>query len=123
MELIRHFWDAASQLDAEAAKLHEGVRFPLCNPEALTAAFRKAGLRAPETFPIDVPIHLRSFDEYWDPFLGGQGPAPTYAMSLSDEARTRLRDHLRARLPLTADGSLRLTGRAWAIRAFTENCT
>jgi SAM-dependent methyltransferase len=123
MELIRHFWDAASALDHEAAKLHEGVRFPLCNPNALTAEFRKAGLRAPETLPIDVPIHLRSFDEYWGPFLGGQGPAPTYAMSLSEEARTRLRDHLRMRVPLAADGSLQLTGRALAIRAIAANST
>jgi SAM-dependent methyltransferase len=120
MELIRWFWDVASELDPEAARLHEGVRFPLCHPDALLAAFRRAGLSAPETAPIDVPTPFASFDDYWSPFLGGQGPAPAYAMALPEEARRRLRDGLLARLPVAADGSLRLTARAWAIRAATE---
>lgn len=117
MELIRCFWDAASELDPEAAKLHEGVRFPLCNPDALSAEFRRAGMREPETIPLDVPTNFGSFDEYWSPFLGGQGPAPAYAMSLTEEARSRLRERLLARLPVESDGSFRLTARAWAIRA------
>ena len=120
MEMIRFFWDAASELDPEAAKLHEGVRFPLCNPDALLAQFRKAGLRTPETTPIDVPTCFSSFEEYWNSFLGGQGPAPAYTMSLSAEARTRLCDRLRAHLRSEPDGSLKLTARAWAIRASTD---
>lgn len=117
MELIRWFWDVASELDPEAAKLHEGARFPLCNPDALLAAFRKAGLQEPETAPIDVPTDFATFDDYWSPFLGGQGPAPAYAMALPEEARSRLRERLLARLPMKSDGSLRLTARAWAVRA------
>ena len=117
MELIRWFWDVAAELDQEAARLHEGVRFPLCNPDALLAEFRKAGLREPTTAPIDVPTDFASFDEYWSPFLGGQGPAPAYVMALPEEARSRLRERLQARLPLEPDGSLRLVARAWAVRA------
>lgn len=116
MELIRCFWDAASELDPEAAKLHEGVRFPLCHPDALMAAFRNAGLRSSETAPIDVATDFASFDDYWSPFLGGQGPAPAYVMALPEDARTRLRERMRARMPIASDGSLRLTARAWAIR-------
>lgn len=119
MELIRCFWDEASVLDPEAAKLHEGVRFPLCHPDALRAAFATAGLRAPETAPIDVATDFASFDDYWSPFLGGQGPAPAYLMALPEDARLRLRERLRARLPAASDGSLRLTARAWAVRATT----
>jgi len=37
--------------------------------------------------PIDILTHFRDFDDYWSPFLGGQGPAPGYAMSLSEERR------------------------------------
>ena len=34
-----------------------------------------------------MPTRFRDFDDYWSPFLGGQGPAPSYAMSLSEERR------------------------------------
>jgi len=117
MELIRHFWDAAVELDPSCANLHEGARFPLCRPEALLQALRDAGLRAPEVVPIDVPAVFSSFGDYWSPFLGGQGPAPAYAMSLDADARARLQERLRERLPFGADGSLALVARAWAFRA------
>jgi hypothetical protein len=63
-----------------------------------------------------VPTPFTSFEDYWQPFLGGQGPAPAYAMSLDEAARSRLCEHLRARLPAAADGSIPLTARAWAAR-------
>lgn len=121
MELIRWFWDVASELDPEASKLHEGFRFPLCDPDALQAAFRNAGLQEPRTVPIDVRTDFATFDDYWNPFLGGQGPAPAYAMALPDKARSRLCERLRARLPMESDGSLRLAGRAWAVRATAKS--
>ena len=120
MELIRCFWDAAVELDPDAAKLHEGTRFPLCRPEALIAALGDAGLRAPAVTAIDVPTAFAGFDDYWAPFLGGQGPAPAYAMSLGEAARARLRERLRERLPVATDGSITLMARAWAFRASTR---
>jgi SAM-dependent methyltransferase len=117
MELMRHFWDAAVALDPDARKLDEGPRFPLCRPEALTRLFSDAGLDSVATTALDVPTPFESFDDYWQPFLGGQGPAPAYAMSLDEAARTRLRERLRAALPARADGSIALTARAWAVRA------
>lgn len=117
MELLRHFWDVAVELDPNAAKLHEGARFPLCKPEALLAALGDAGLRTPEVAPIDVPTVFPSFDDYWSPFLGGQGPAPSYVMSLGEGARAHLRDRLRECLPIAQDGSVPLVARAWAFRA------
>ena len=117
MELMRYFWDAAVQLDPGATSLDEGVRFPGCHPDALTALFRSAGLTEIAVTAIDIPTQFASFDEYWHPFLGGQGPAPSYAMSLDEQARARLRDCLRERIPAHADGSIALAARAWAIRA------
>jgi hypothetical protein len=117
MELMRFFWDAAGQLDPDSAKLDEGVRFSLCRPEALEALFAGAGLDNVEVKPIDVPTPFADFDDYWQPFLGGQGPAPAYAMSLDETARTRLRALIRDRLPIAANGSISLTARAWAVRA------
>jgi SAM-dependent methyltransferase len=116
MQAIRFFWDAAVELNPDAAKLDEGVRFPLCRPEALETLFAKAGLGRVEVKAIDVPTPFASFDDYWQPFLGGQGPAPSYAMSLDDAARERLRDRIRERIPTTPDGGISLTARAWAVR-------
>lgn len=116
MELMRFFWDAAVELAPGAAALDEGNRFPLCRPEALGALLAGAGLDGVEVVPIDVPTPFASFEDYWQPFLGGQGPAPAYAMALDEMARARLRDRLRARLPVGADGSISLTARAWAAR-------
>ena len=117
MELMRYFWDAAVELDPGAAKLDEGLRFPLCRPEALEELFASTGLQDVEVKPIDIPTPFASFDDYWEPFLGGQGPAPAYAMSLDEAARARLRNRIRERLPVAGDGSISLTARAWAARA------
>jgi SAM-dependent methyltransferase len=116
MELMRHFWDAAEALDPAARGLDEGRRFPLCRPEPLAALFGGAALADVETRAIDVPTVFRDFDDYWAPFLGGQGPAPGYAMSLDEPRRAALRERLRAALPAGPDGSIRLAARAWAVR-------
>jgi SAM-dependent methyltransferase len=119
MELIRHFWDTAVELDPACADLHEGARFPLCRPEALLAAMHGAGLLAAQVAAIEVPTVFPSFSDYWSPLLGGQGPAPAYAMSLNAAARTRLRERLRERLPISSDGSVALVARAWTFQAST----
>ena len=114
MQLMRHFWDAAAALDPAAAELDEGRRFPICRPEPLEHLFRDAGLEDVAVRSIDVPTVFRNFDDYWSPFLGGQGPAPGYAMSLPEDRRAALRERLRSSLPISDDGSIRLIARAWA---------
>lgn len=117
MELMRHFWDAAVALSSEAVALDEGRRFPICQPGPLARLFQEAGLHEVAVRAIDVPTVFRDFDDYWSPFLGGQGPAPGYAMSSSEERRTALREEIRSRLPVAEDGSIHLIARAWAVRA------
>ncbi|UCH65438.1 MAG: methyltransferase domain-containing protein [Ignavibacterium sp.] len=116
MQMLRHFWDAAIAIDPLAKELDEGDRFPLCQRSALEALFQEAGLKNVETWAIDVPTIFRDFDDYWSPFLGGQGPAPGYAMSLSNEQRKALEEQLKAVLPVLADGAIALIARAWAVR-------
>jgi SAM-dependent methyltransferase len=116
MQLMRHFWDAAVALDPAAQPLDEGDRFPLCQPDALAALVRDTGLGEVEVRPIDVPTVFRDFTDYWSPFLGGQGPAPGYAMSLSEDRRVALRERIRSKLPTEPDGSIPLIARAWAVR-------
>jgi trans-aconitate methyltransferase len=117
MELMRLFWDAAVALDPAAAKMDEGVRFPLCRQQPLAELFSGAGLKGTEVKAIDIPTPFADFEDYWRPFLGGQGPAPAYAMALDEAARARLRDRIRERIPHKADGSITLIARAWAVRA------
>jgi SAM-dependent methyltransferase len=116
MQLIRRFWDAAVALDANARALDEGARFPICTREALATTWTEAGLADVEVRAIDVPTNFADFDDYWRPFLGGQGPAPGYAMALDAERRDALRTRLEETLPFEADGSIRLVARAWAVR-------
>lgn len=117
MAMLRHFWDAATQLDpAAAAGLDEGPRFPLCHPEPLHDLWTAAGLHQVEVDAIEVPTVFTDFDDYWTPFLGAQGPAPAYVMSLPEDHRHALRDLLHERLPASPDGSIPLTARAWAVR-------
>jgi SAM-dependent methyltransferase len=116
MELMRCFWTAARDLDLAAIELDEGRRFPMCHPTPLAELFIQAGLQSVDVTAIDVPTRFRDFDDYWSPFLGGQGPAPGYAMSLSEGRREELRDHIRASLPVERDGSINFIARAWAVR-------
>ena len=117
MQLIRYFWDAAIALDPAARELDEGGRFPICLPSPLAELFRVAGLRDVEVRHVDVATNFRDFDDYWSPFLGGQGPAPSYAMSLSEERREAFRDRIRSSLSIAQNGSIPLVARAWAVRA------
>ncbi len=116
MQFMRHFWNAAAALDPAARDFDEGRRFPLCQPEPLASLFRGAGLADVAVRPIDIATDFRDFDDWWSPFLGGQGPAPTYSLSLSEDRRAALRERLRASLPFALDGSIPLVARAWAVR-------
>jgi trans-aconitate methyltransferase len=114
MEIMRVFWGSATELDPNAAD--EGPRFAISHPDALTALFSEVGLRDVEVRAIDVPTSFRDFDDYWSPFLGGQGPGPAYVRSLDPEHRDMLRDRIRSKLTAEPDGSIQMIARAWAVR-------
>ena len=116
MEMMRHFWDVAAQVNPNDSKLDQAERFPLCQPEPLQTLFRAAGLGSISVRAIGVPTVFRDFDDYWKPFLGKQGAAPTYLASLNQESTERIRDTLRARLVTAADGSIAMSAKAWAIQ-------
>jgi len=117
MGFLRRFWDAAVALDPSARSLDEGVRFPICAPEALEEVFRRAGFGSVTVEALEIPTRFRDFDDYWSPFVGGPGPAPGYLSSLPAEAGRALAERLAATLPREADGSILLTARAWSVRA------
>jgi SAM-dependent methyltransferase len=118
MQFMRHFWNAAAALDPAAAEKDEGRRFPLCNPDPLSSLFLSVGFKNVDVRPIDIWTIFKDFDDFWNPFLGGQGPAPSYLMSLVEERRVDLRERIRSGLPFALDGSIPLMARAWAVRGF-----
>jgi SAM-dependent methyltransferase len=120
MQFLRHFWRAATALDAAARELDEGSRFPLCHREALTSLFRDGGLGDVRCEPIEIPTTFTSFDDYWRPFLGGTGPAPSYVSSLDAGRRALLAQRLEEMVPREPDGTIALTARAWAVRGTAD---
>jgi SAM-dependent methyltransferase len=116
MQLLNGFWDAASEMDPAVRRDSENVGYGFCRPEPLRAMFGAAGLVDVSVESVEVPTVFRDFDDLWSPFLGGTGPAPAYVTSLDDARRADLRATLQATLPVDADGSIRLTARAWTVR-------
>lgn len=116
MEMMRHFWDAAIAVSPNDSKLDQAERFPICQPEPLEALFQDIGLSSILCRAIDIPTVFRDFEDFWSPFLGKQGAAPTYLASVDDETRERIRAHLESRLVPSADGKITLTARAWAVQ-------
>jgi SAM-dependent methyltransferase len=116
MALLRHFWDACVEEDPAARSKDEGVRFPLCVEGALKSAFETAGLASVVEQAIDVTDTFATFDQYWTPFLSGGAPAPGYLATLTPERQAKVKELVRARLPMAADGTITLTCRAWAAR-------
>jgi SAM-dependent methyltransferase len=116
MMMLRYFWDAATTADPAAADLDEGRRFPLCRAQPLRDLWLATGLTDVTVEPVVAQTIFRDFDDFWMPFLGGQGPAPGYVASLPEDRQADLRELLRQRLPTEPDGCIALTARAWAMR-------
>ncbi|WP_296664964.1 class I SAM-dependent methyltransferase [Demequina sp.] len=116
MEMLREFWDAAIALDPAASELDEARRFPLCAEGALATAFAEAGLTEVEQQPLKTATAFESFEDLWEPFLSGQGPAPSYVASLDAAHRSALEGRLRGSLPTGPAGEITLSATAWAVK-------
>ncbi len=116
MEMLRIFWDEAVAFDPAIAGRDER-HMPLCRKGQLAALWREHRLSDVDEQPLTVSLSFTSFDDYWLPFLAGQGPAGSYAASLSpqraDALRERLRKHLLGGSP---DRPFALQARVWAVR-------
>ena len=66
--------------------------------------------------PLEIATDFASFADYWRPFLGATGPAPSYVAALAPDDRDALSRALEASLPRRPDGTIPLTARAWAVR-------
>lgn len=96
MEMLRAFWDAALSVDPEAPDEARVLRFG--RPGEIAELFASVQLELIEESTLRVASTYSSFDELWEGFLAGVGPAGSYCASLRDNERDRLRGALSARL-------------------------
>ena len=103
-------WDAAKQLDP---RVHDESRLAGSTEGDLARLFESAGLREVEETALSVSLEHPSFEEWWEPFTLGVGPAGAYVAGLDSERRAQLVELCREALP---DPPFMLTARAWTAR-------
>jgi SAM-dependent methyltransferase len=104
------FWQAVRELDpgAEDESQLAGAR-----QGNLVELFEAAGLRNVDEDLLGVEVEHPSFEEWWERFMLGVGPAGGYVVGLGAAKQARLRDLCRERLP---EGPFVVSARAWAAR-------
>lgn len=114
MGFIDVFWKTAASLDAKAAALDEGDRFPFCTEAGLRELCDSAGFENAEIAALEIDTVFPSLNDFIHPFTLGAGPAPGYYASLSEGQQAAFRDALSDRLG--AETPIRLKARAWAVK-------
>jgi SAM-dependent methyltransferase len=104
------FWQAARELDPE---VDDESQLAGTREGHLAELFEAAGLREIEATALSVSLEHSSFDEWWEPFTRGVGPAGSYVASLDAEGQAALRETCRSLVPVAP---FVLTARAWATR-------
>lgn len=104
------FWDAVREIDPSA---EDEAALAGARQGHLAELFDSAGLRAIESEPLTVRVVHPSFDDWWEPYTLGVGPAGDYVARLDDARRQHLAAVARARL---SDGPFTVSATAWAAR-------
>ena len=104
------FWEAAREEDPDVVDESE---FAGAREGHLTELFEAAGLRDVEETAHSVDVEHPSFEEWWEPFTLGVGPAGAHYASLDPEEQDALRERCRARLP---EAPFVVSAKAWAAR-------
>ena len=107
---LSQFWGVARELDPE---VEDESQLAGSRSGHLAELMRQVGLRDVEETMLSVSVEHASFDEWWEPFTFGVGPAGAYLSKLEPEQQVRLRERCRDAFP---EGSLILTAGAWASR-------
>ncbi len=103
-------WDAARELNPE---IEDESRLMGSRQGDLAQLFESTGLREVEETALSVSVRHPSFEEWWEPFTLGVGPAGVHVAGLDSQHRAQLRERCRAALP---DPPFVLTARAWTAR-------
>lgn len=105
------FWRAVHDLDASFAG-EAGLAG--AGDGQLVRLFREAGLRQVEQHLLWVAVEHESFEEWWEPFTLGVGPAGAYVAGLDAAGRARLREQCHRLAPAAP---FVVEAAAWAARA------
>ncbi|MGE0028343.1 MAG: class I SAM-dependent methyltransferase [Thermoleophilia bacterium] len=115
MTLLRAFWDAAREVEPEAAsRADEGVAMSWCREGDLEALWTAAGLEDVRGAAVQVNAAYEDFDDLWSPLPAGVGPAGAWCAGLAPEPRAAVKEALRRRLD-AGDGPFTLSARAWTV--------
>jgi ubiquinone/menaquinone biosynthesis C-methylase UbiE len=114
----RMFFDTAAALDPKANERRaRNYTRPMTRPGELKKAWLAAGLIEVVETTLSIRMEYASFDDYWAPLVGKEGPQAEYVASLSDTERARLRDALRlAYVDGEPDGPRSYAALAWAVK-------
>jgi SAM-dependent methyltransferase len=104
------YWEAAHELDPAAA---DESTLAGAREGHLGELFADAGLHDIEETSLEARVVHPTFDDWWEPYTLGVGPAGAFAAGLDDAGRAELRERCRAKLP---DPPFTLTARAWTAR-------
>ena len=118
MQMLRGFWDAARRLDSGAPD--EGTTMRYRTAEELDELWRRVGISDVETDHLIVETSYTGFDDLWEPFTFGVGPAGAYLAKLDPEQRERVRAELFKGLGEPA-GPFTLSATACAVRGVTSS--
>lgn len=114
----RMFFDTAAALDPNANERRaRNYTRPMTRPGELKKAWLAAGLAEVVETTLSIRMEYASFDDYWAPLVGKEGPQAEYVASLSDAERARLRDALKlAYVDGEPDGPRSYAALAWAVK-------
>lgn len=111
------FIDTAAVIDPKANELRKqlGVR-PLSRPGELAAKWWEVGLTDIRDQELHIRMEFQSFDDYWAPYDGMDGPAAAYLRSTSEDLRRAVKEAVQAAyLDGEADGFRSYTATAFAV--------
>jgi SAM-dependent methyltransferase len=103
-------WDAVHELDP-GAQDESGLAGARAGD--LARLFEAAGPREVEETALSVAVEHATFEEWWEPYTLGVGPAGAYVAGLDPGRREALRERCRTRLP---EPPFVLSARAWTAR-------
>jgi SAM-dependent methyltransferase len=104
------FWDAARQIDPA---VHDESTLPGVREGHLAELFEAAGLASVESTPLHVTVRHAIYEEWWQPFTAGVGPAGQFVASLEPASRDELRAACHRQL---GDGPFTISALAWAAK-------
>ena len=107
---LSSYWAAVHELDPD---VEDESTLAGARQGHLMELFEAAGLREIEDTHLTVSVEHPTFEDWWEPFTLGVGPAGAYAAGLDPERQAQLRERCRERLP---PPPFVLTLRAWAAR-------